>query len=291
MLTQRRLLTAAMAGGSTMLLSPRARAQLDPGIDVWAEYLFQFNDSNTTTFATVILVNTTQFSGFTTGTEYWYVNLGSLTRAALQPQRLRDTYGSSPAPVAPKYSGGMQAFTLAESPGGWGSGGRRIRFRRLPLLLLGPFGGRPAGRHRLRRRGDTAASSPGTRCSRAARPPTSRRAGTCRPRAGACPCRPGTRATTSARRPGASHRRRPMPVAARARAIPEPHGRTARGDGARPGTAADDEEIAFTREGLVLRGQSREPTIEGPSRLHRLTHQSRELPARPRTPSGLSSSG
>ena len=87
-----------------------------------AQYALQFNDSNTTTFATVIIVNTTQFSGFTTDTEYWYVNLGSLSLLGSYSLNVyASTYGSSPAPVAPKYSGGMQAFTLAENPG-WGSG-------------------------------------------------------------------------------------------------------------------------------------------------------------------------
>jgi len=104
------------------LLAPRARAQLDPGNDVWAQYVFNFDDKSQTTFATVILVNTTEFSGFTTGTEYWYVNLGSLgLLGSYDLYGYESTYGSSPAPVAPKYSSGMQSFTLAENPG-WGSG-------------------------------------------------------------------------------------------------------------------------------------------------------------------------
>jgi hypothetical protein len=69
MMTRRRLLTA-MAGGSTMLLAPRARAQLDPGTD---GYLIYTITQGTVTLGQVLVTNL-EGGGYNAQTEYWYMN-------------------------------------------------------------------------------------------------------------------------------------------------------------------------------------------------------------------------
>jgi hypothetical protein len=68
-------------------------------------------------------VNNTMFRGFSPGTEYWYVNLSSLSLFGSYRLYAASTdYGSTPAPTSPGYAS-QQAFQLAENPsGGWGSG-------------------------------------------------------------------------------------------------------------------------------------------------------------------------
>jgi hypothetical protein len=100
----------------------RKPLEVDSGLDVWRQYWFNFTDANDTAFATLIIVNS-NFTGFSTGTEYWYINLSSFNLLGSNALLCSSTdYGSSPAPVAPKYSS-MQSFTMVQSPaGGWGSG-------------------------------------------------------------------------------------------------------------------------------------------------------------------------
>jgi hypothetical protein len=96
---------------------PRQMCQLDGGNDIWRIYTLTFNDPYSTPFATVIIVNTTQFSGYATGKEYWYINTDSVSLIGTHDFEVAYTdNGSSPAPAAPKYSV-MQSFTLVESPG------------------------------------------------------------------------------------------------------------------------------------------------------------------------------
>jgi hypothetical protein len=103
--------------------APFRHCQLDTGSDIWRGITFTFNDPNLTPFATVIMVNTTQFTGFSEGKEYWWVNLSSLNLFGSYALDCASVdHGSSPAPSAPKYSS-TQAFTQDVNPsGGWGSG-------------------------------------------------------------------------------------------------------------------------------------------------------------------------
>jgi hypothetical protein len=101
----------------------RRPLEVDSGLDVWRQYTLTFNDSNSTVFGTIIIVNSDIFTGFTIGTEYWYLNKGSFT--LLGDYGLNITYadnGEGTTPQDPGYSS-EQAFTITQDPSpGWGSG-------------------------------------------------------------------------------------------------------------------------------------------------------------------------
>jgi hypothetical protein len=105
MMTRRRLLTA-MAGGSTMLLAPGARAELDGGVD---NYLIYKLAQSGATIGQVLVTNT-EGDGYGAATEYWYMTANVAPRAAVTL-----TPGTSQSWTNPPSGLGTLSFTMANT--------------------------------------------------------------------------------------------------------------------------------------------------------------------------------
>jgi len=113
MLSRRSLLTA-MAGGSAMLVAPRARAQLDPGTDNYLIYTL----SQSGIQIGQILVTLTDGGGYANSREYWF-----MTGDVSSRQPVTITGGTSGSWADPPTGLGTLSFTMANTTS-WSRGTR-----------------------------------------------------------------------------------------------------------------------------------------------------------------------
>ena len=101
-------------------LGEAQQAQIDPSIWVWSRVTMTLADPANTPFATVYVFNR-PLGAYQTGTEYWFVNLNSMSLVgtyALNTVQVDQT--STTAPPDPAYAS-EQAFSLPEFVS-WGTG-------------------------------------------------------------------------------------------------------------------------------------------------------------------------
>jgi hypothetical protein len=96
--------------------------QVPPGSLIWRSVVFTFADPSSTELGKIYIFNRA-FSGYTTGTEYWYVDRDSLGLLGSYGLSITTTdHTAATTPVDPGYSS-EQTFTQPVNPtGGWGTG-------------------------------------------------------------------------------------------------------------------------------------------------------------------------
>lgn len=101
-------------------LGEAQQPQIDPGERVWRRVTLTLTDSANTPVATVYIFNR-PLGSYATGTEYWFVNLSSLSGLATYALNIASTVETTlTAPPDPAYSS-EQAFSLPNLVS-WGTG-------------------------------------------------------------------------------------------------------------------------------------------------------------------------
>lgn len=96
------------------------QAEIDPGVKVWDQMKMTFGDPANTPFATIYIFNRA-LGSYQTGTEYWFVNLNSVSLLGTYGLNMVSTASSSgTAPPDPAYSS-EQAFSMPNLSA-WGTG-------------------------------------------------------------------------------------------------------------------------------------------------------------------------
>ncbi len=96
------------------------QAEIDPGVKVWMQMTMTLADPSNTPLATVYVFNRA-LGSYQTGTEYWFVNLNSMSLVGTYGiSVVTTTSSSSTAPPDPAYAS-EQAFSLPNLSA-WGTG-------------------------------------------------------------------------------------------------------------------------------------------------------------------------
>jgi len=96
------------------------QAEIDPGLKVWDQMKMTFGDPANTPFATMYIFNRA-LGSYQTGTEYWFVNLNSVSLLGTYGLNMVSTASSSgTAPPDPAYSS-EQSFSMPNLSA-WGDG-------------------------------------------------------------------------------------------------------------------------------------------------------------------------